>query len=83
MISERTRAALAAARERGVELGCKTFGEANKRAGLARAESARAHLEELEGLPLREIAAELTARTGENWNPMAVSRAIKRLEVSA
>ena len=79
MISQRTRAALAAARKRGVKLGNPHVAIANKNAAVARAESVRPVLVELEGHTTREIAEELTARTGQLWNAMAVLRAQKRL----
>jgi len=80
MISERTKLALKAARARGVKIGNANFGDAKKAAAQARAEAVREHLEELEGLTCIEIADELTRRTGQPWNAMAVSRAQKRLE---
>ena len=79
MISQRTRAALAAARKRGVKLGNPHVAIANKNAAVARAEFVRPLLIELEGHTTREIAEELTARTGQLWNAMAVLRAQKRL----
>ena len=70
LISERTRNALKAAKERGVQLGNRNFGNANKRAAAVRAEAIRPLLVELEGLTTREIAEELTERTGDVWNAM-------------
>ena len=66
-------------KKRGVKLGNRMSAIANKNAAVARAESVRPLLIELEGLTTREIAEELTARTGQPWNPMAVLRAQKRL----
>ena len=68
MISERTRNALKAAKGRGVQLGNRSFGNANKQAAAARAETVRSLFVELDGLTTREIAEELTERTGEPWN---------------
>ena len=84
MISTRTKAALAAARERGVQLGSPN-GNA-KQAGRAEAfaESLRPVLTELRGLSLRAIAAELNARgiksaTGGVWSAGTVTRVMERL----
>ena len=79
LIAERTRNALKAAKERGVQLGNRNFGNANKRKAADRAEAVRPLLVELDGLTTREIAEELTGRTGEPWNPMRVLRTRKRL----
>jgi DNA invertase Pin-like site-specific DNA recombinase len=79
MIAERTRAGLAAARARGVRLGNSALSEANKHAAQRRAEAVRLLFVELDGLTTREIAEELTERTGEPWNPMRVLRTQKRL----
>ena len=79
MISQRTRAALAAARKRGVKLGNPHVAIANKNAAAARAEAVRPHLVELDRLTTREIAEELTERPGEQWNAMRVLRTQKRL----
>ena len=79
LISERTRNALKAAKGRGVQLGNRSFGNANKQAAAARAEAVRSLFVELDGLTTREIAEELTERTGEPWNPMRVLRTQKRL----
>ena len=49
LISERTRNALKAAKERGVQLGNRNFGNANKRAAAVRAEAIRPLLVELGG----------------------------------
>jgi DNA invertase Pin-like site-specific DNA recombinase len=82
LISERTRSALKSAKERGVQLGNKSFGNANKREAAARAKAVRPLLLELDGLTTREIAEELTERTGEVWNPMRVLRTQKRLRLA-
>jgi DNA invertase Pin-like site-specific DNA recombinase len=84
-IGERTRLALAEAKHRGKKLGNPQQAEANKVAAAARDARLRPILEELEGLPLREICAELTDRRipaprgGESWNPMSVLRSLRRL----
>jgi len=84
LISERTKAALAAAKARGVELGGhRANSDANRAAADARAKAARKHLVELADRSVREIAKELTARTGQPWSAMAVVRARKRLELAA
>ncbi|MET4481201.1 recombinase family protein [Bradyrhizobium sp. F1.13.3] len=84
-IAERTRLALAEAKHRGKKLGNPQQAEANKLAAAVRDARLRPILEELEGLPLREICAELTDRRipaprgGESWNPMSVLRSLRRL----
>ena len=79
LISERTRNALKAAKGRGGQLGNRNFGNAKKQAAAARADAIRSLFAELDGLTTREIAEELTERTGEPWNPMRVLRTQKRL----
>ena len=84
MISERTRQALAAARERGVALGNVKQALANKNESVARAESMRGLLEGMSGLSARAIASELTMRgipaaRGASWSAKTVIRVIDRL----
>jgi DNA invertase Pin-like site-specific DNA recombinase len=95
MISQRTRAALRAARERGVSLGGYRGGPKpdGARSAAARAATANARagllapvLAELTGMSLRQIAAELTkrgimtARSG-TWTAAGVQRELKRIGV--
>lgn len=88
MISERTRQALAAARERGVVLGNAKQALANKSASVARAESLRPLLEGMSGLSARAIASELTIRgipaaRGATWSAKTVIRVLDRLGLAA
>ena len=85
MISERTRQALAAARERGVLLGNAMV---NKNESAARAESLRPLLEGMSGLSARAIATELTMRAiptarGAAWSAKTVLRVMDRLRIAA
>ena len=88
MISERTRQALAAARERGVVLGNAKQALANKNESAARAESLRPLLEGMTGLSARAIASELTiqgvpAARGAAWSAKTVLRVMDRLRIAA
>ena len=87
MISERTRQALAAARERGVVLGNARQALANKNESLARAKSLRPLLEGMSGLAARAIATELTMRAiptarGAAWSAKTVIRVMDRLRIA-
>ena len=88
MISQRTKDALAAAKERGVELGNPNLGRMVTEATAARDAILKPILQEMWEMPLRDIAAELTARNiptprgGDTWSPMTVMRAMKRLGIA-
>jgi DNA invertase Pin-like site-specific DNA recombinase len=87
LISERTKAALAAAKERGVQLGNQALADANKAAAAARDASLEAVLREFSGRPYRAIAAELTQRgiaapRGGEWNQVTVMRVLRRLQAA-
>ncbi len=98
MISARTKAALAAARERGTKLGGwhghtvdgRLGAEANKRRAEARALKLAPVIRDLQarGLSLRQMAAELTAQgiqtpRGAPWSAMTVGDVVRRLGVSS
>jgi DNA invertase Pin-like site-specific DNA recombinase len=88
MISERTKDALAKAKQRGVKLGNPNLGKMVTDATVARDAILRPILQEMWEMPLRDIAAELTARNiptprgGDVWSPMSVMRAMKRLGIA-
>jgi DNA invertase Pin-like site-specific DNA recombinase len=87
MISERTKAALQAARERGVKLGGPKVAELNaarQRAAMSRTEAIAPTLIKLAGLSARAAAAELNDRqiptpTGAPWSAKTVIRVRERL----
>jgi DNA invertase Pin-like site-specific DNA recombinase len=88
MISARTKAALQAAKARGVRLGrnAERLAPANHTAALDRADQIKGLLAELNrsGMTTREIAAELTARgimtpRGGRWHPQTVRRVMARV----
>jgi DNA invertase Pin-like site-specific DNA recombinase len=88
MISARTKAALQAAKARGVRLGrnAERLASANRATAVARARQIEQVLAELNrsGMTTREIAAELTARgittpRGGRWHPQTVIRAMQRV----
>jgi DNA invertase Pin-like site-specific DNA recombinase len=87
LISERTKVALAAAKERGVRLGNQAQADANKAAAAARDAELRPILETLRGMTYRAVAQELTSRAiapprgGVTWGAMTVMRTMKRLGI--
>ena len=87
LISERTRDALAKAKQRGVVLGNPGLGKMVTEATAARDADLRPILEAMRGQPLRAIAEELTdrgiktPRGGDTWNQVTVMRAMKRLGI--
>jgi len=88
MISERTKDALAKAKERGVVLGNPNVGKMVADAAAARDAVLEPILREMWEMPLRTIAEELTNRNiptprgGDKWSPMTVSRVLKRLGIT-
>lgn len=90
LISERTKAALAAAKARGVNLGAngKRLAAANKRAAIEFAEALRPIVREAiqsGASTLSEVAADLNARGratphGQLWSPSTVHRLLQRLD---
>jgi DNA invertase Pin-like site-specific DNA recombinase len=88
MISERTRDALAKAKQRGVVLGNPNVGKMNTEAAAARDAELKPILETMWELPYREIAQKLTNRNiqtprgGGLWNAMTVMRVMKRLGIA-
>jgi DNA invertase Pin-like site-specific DNA recombinase len=84
LISERTKAALAAAQARGVVLGNNGLARRNRDAALARAEGLRSIFSELAGQSAHAIAAHLNARKvatprGLTWSAQTVIRVQRRL----
>jgi DNA invertase Pin-like site-specific DNA recombinase len=88
MISARTKAALQAAKARGVRLGrnAENLAPANHAAALDHANQIKGVLAELagSGMSARQIAAELSARgiptaRGGRWHPQNVIRAMQRV----
>ena len=86
MISARTRAALKAAKARGVVLGNPQQAARNREVARAEAEALRPVLTELKHLSSRQIALELTLRgvptpRGGKWQSPTVLRMIDRLDL--
>ena len=92
MISERTKAALAAAKRRGVVLGAngRALAVRNRAEAVARIAPMAGRLTALrgEGLSLRRIASTLNAEgvsppgaSGGVWHPATVQRALERVSV--
>jgi DNA invertase Pin-like site-specific DNA recombinase len=86
MISQRTKAGLAAAKARGQKLGNAALSAANKTAAADRAEALRPVFAELAGMSAHKAADELNARkvptpTGRPWSPQTVIRVRGRLAV--
>jgi DNA invertase Pin-like site-specific DNA recombinase len=86
MIAARTKAALQAAKARGVRLGQNgnRLAMGNRSAAISRANGLKNILKELSGLSTRQIAAELTARgiatpRGGRWHPQTVLRLQARI----
>ena len=88
LISERTKDALAKAKQRGVVLGNPGLGKMVTEATAARDADLRPILEAMRGQPLRAIAEELTdrgiktPRGGDTWNQVTVMRVMKRLVIA-
>jgi DNA invertase Pin-like site-specific DNA recombinase len=88
MIAERTKAGLAAARARGVQLGNPNLAEAHREATDARDADLRPILETMHGMSYRAIADALakqgvkTPRGNATWGAMTVMRAMKRLGIA-
>lgn len=91
MIAARTKAALQAAKARGVRLGrngAEHLAPAHKAAAAKRARELGPILQELAGMSSRQIATELTRRgictpRGGRWHPQTVMRLLKRAGAAA
>jgi DNA invertase Pin-like site-specific DNA recombinase len=88
VIAERTKAALAAAKARGVRLGSPTIAATNRHAANLRANDLRGVISELRGQSSRAIAFELNRRRiktprGGEWRSATVLRLIDRLDATA
>jgi DNA invertase Pin-like site-specific DNA recombinase len=88
LISERTKAALQAAKERGVRLGNQALADANKAAAAARDAELKPIMEAMRDQTYREIAQALTdrgiktPRGGDTWNQVTVMRSMRRLGIA-
>ena len=86
MISQRTKAAMKAAKARGVSIGgLRDKGEELQREAKERAEGLRSVFEELSGMSARKAAKELNARgiptsSGSKWHATQVIRVRERLQ---
>jgi len=82
------RRALAKAKQRGAKLGNPNVGKMVSEATAACDAVLKPILQEMWEMPLRDIAAELTARNiptprgGDAWSPMTVMRVMKRLGIA-
>ncbi len=88
MISARTKAGLAAAKAKGVELGNAKLAADNRAAAVARAKALKPVLTELRKLSARAAAVELNRRdvptpTGAPWSAKTVIRARERIGLGA
>lgn len=92
IISQRTKAALAAAKARGTKLGAhgKVLAKQNKQAALERLSPIAERLIDLrrEGLSIRAMAAQLNQEgtpspSGGKWHPANLHRALRRIETEA
>ena len=86
MISARTKAAMAAAKARGVQFGSPTIAATNRQKADAHAEALRDTLEPIKHISTRKIAAVLNERgietaRGSKWQSMTVARLLDRLAV--
>jgi len=86
LISQRTKAGLAAAKARGTVLGNATVAAANRDAAVNRAEALRAVFVETAALSTRKAAEALNARgvqtpTGKPWSGGLVLRVRRRLGI--
>ena len=87
MIAQRTKEALAAAKERGVQLGNPNLGKMVTDATMARDAVLKPILETMWEMPLRDIAQELNNRNipaprGGAWGATSLMRAMKRLGIA-
>jgi DNA invertase Pin-like site-specific DNA recombinase len=86
LIAARTKAGLAAAKAKGVELGNAKLAADNRAAAVARAKALKPMFKELQGLSARAAAVELNTRsvptpTGAPWSAKTVIRVRKRVRL--